>query len=117
MILLASWSALLESFRPVFRRRGTFTLFTVLATGLVLQAGRRSVVGMLAGAGMASKISFHATCRFFSSAVWDIDALCLIAARLIMTRLLEADAPDCGGGRRYLVQAVGEEGPPRVLDT
>ena len=38
MILAALWSALLESFRPVFRRRGTFTLFTVLATGLVLQA-------------------------------------------------------------------------------
>src|SRR5882724_9857049 len=93
MTLPASWSALLEPFRPVFRRRGTFTLFTVLATGLVLQTGRRSVVGMLAGAGMASKISFHAACRFFSSAVWDVDALCLIAARLIVTRLLEADAP------------------------
>jgi hypothetical protein len=93
MILPASWPALLESFRPVFRRRGTFTLFTVLATGLVLQAGRRSVAGMLAGAGMASKISFRAACRFFSSAVRDIDALCLIAARLIVTRLLEDDAP------------------------
>ena len=93
MTLPASWSALLESFRPVFRRRGTFTLFTVLATGLVLQAGRRSVVGMLAGAGMASKVSFHAACRFFSSSVWDIDALCLIAARLIVARLLEEDTP------------------------
>lgn len=92
MILPASWSALLESFRPVFRRRGTFTLFTVLATGLVLQTGRRSVVGMLAGAGMASKVSFHAACRFFSSAVWDIDALCLVAARLIVARPLEHDA-------------------------
>ena len=77
----------------MFRRRGTFTLFTVLATGLVLQAGRRSVVGMLAGAGMAAKVSFHAACRFFSSAVWDIDALGLIAARLIVTRLLDDDAP------------------------
>ncbi len=93
MILPASWSALLESFRPVFRRRGTFTLFIVLATGLVLQTRRRSVVGMLAAAGMASKVSFHAACRFFSSSVWDIDALCLIAARLIVSRLLEDDAP------------------------
>jgi len=93
MTLPASWSALLEPFRPVFRRRGTFTLFTVLATGLVLQTGRRSVVGMLAGAGVASKVSFHAACRFFSSSVWDIDALCLIAARLIVTRLLEDGAP------------------------
>ena len=93
MTLPASWPALLEPFRPVFRRRGTFTLFTVLATGLVLQTGRRSVVGMLAGAGVASKVSFHAACRFFSSSVWDIDALCLIAARLIVTRLLEDGAP------------------------
>jgi non-ribosomal peptide synthetase component F len=63
----------------VFRRRGTFILFTVLATGLVVQTGRRSVVGMLAGAGMASEVSFHAACRFFSSAVWDIGADGMIA--------------------------------------
>ncbi|WP_223839667.1 hypothetical protein [Saccharopolyspora pogona] len=43
MILPGSWAAVLEMFRPVFRRRGTFTLFTVLATGLVAQTGRRSV--------------------------------------------------------------------------
>jgi hypothetical protein len=51
----------------------------VLATGLVSQAGRRSVVGMLAGAGMAGTVSFRAACRFFS-AVRDIGALFLIAA-------------------------------------
>ena len=75
-------------FRPVFRARGTFVVFTVLATGLVAATGRRSVVGMLAGARMAQQISFHAACRFFSSAVWDIDQMGLIAARLIVTRLL-----------------------------
>jgi hypothetical protein len=93
MTLPPSWAVLLEAFRPAFRRRGTFTLFTVLATGLILQTGRRTVVGMLAGAQMASRISFHAACRFFSTAVWDIDQLGLIAARLIVSRLLPADAP------------------------
>jgi hypothetical protein len=91
--LPASWAALLELFRPVFRRRGTFALFTVLATGMVGQTGRRGVVGMLSGARMADVISFHAACRFFSQAVWDVDRLGLVAARIIVRRLLDDDAP------------------------
>jgi hypothetical protein len=91
--LPASWAGLLEMFRPVFRRRGTFTLFTVLATGMVAQTRRRTVVGMLSGARMAGSISFHAACRFFSTAVWDVDRLGLITARLIVERLLPAGAP------------------------
>ena len=54
-----SWRALLETFRPVFGRGRTFAVFALLATGLVAQAGRRTVVGMLAGAGMAAVVSFH----------------------------------------------------------
>jgi DDE superfamily endonuclease len=84
---------LLETTRPAFRRRGTFTLFTVLATGMVAQTGRRGVVGMLAGAGVASTMSFHVACRFFSHAVWDVDRLGLLVARLIVDRLLGADEP------------------------
>jgi DDE superfamily endonuclease len=93
VILPGSWAGVLEPCRPVFRRRGTFVLFTVLATGMVATTGRRSVVGMLAGARMAQQISFHAACRFFSSAVWDIDRLGLIVARLIVTRLLDPGEP------------------------
>ena len=93
MILPGSWAGVLEPCRPVFRRRGTFVVFTVLATGMVAATGRRSVVGMLAGARMAQQISFHAACRFFSSAVWDIDRLGLIVARLIVTRLLGPGEP------------------------
>lgn len=93
MILPGSWAAVLQPCRPVFKRRGTFVVFTVLATGLVAATGRRSVVGMLGGAGMARQISFHAACRFFSSAVWDIDRLGLIVARLIVTRLLGPGEP------------------------
>ena len=65
----------------------------MLATGLVAATGRRSVVGMLAGARMAQQISFHAACRFFSCAVWDIDRLGLIVARLVVTRLLDPGEP------------------------
>ena len=93
MIMPGSWAGLLEAFRPVFRRRGTFVLFTVLATGMVAQTGRRSVVGMLSGARMAGAISFHAACRFFSSAVWDLDQMGLVAARLIVGRLLPQGEP------------------------
>jgi DDE superfamily endonuclease len=83
----------LQVFAPVFARRGTFRLFTVLATGMVAQTGRRTVVGMLAGAGMAQKISFHAACRFFSHAVWDVDRLGLAAAGLIVRCLLGPGEP------------------------
>lgn len=92
MIMPGSWAGLLEAFRPVFRRRGTF-VFTVLATGMVAQTGRRSVAGMLSGARMAGAISFHAACRFFSSAVWDLDQMGLVAARLIVDRLLPPGEP------------------------
>ncbi len=91
--LPASWLLLLETFRPIFARASTFALFTVLATGLVSRTSRRTVVGMLSGAGLGAVVSFHAACRFFSGAVWDVDRLGLALARLIVTRLLDAEAP------------------------
>ena len=84
MILPGSWSVLLEPLRGTFRRRGTFTMFTILATGLVAQTGRRTVVGMLGGARMARAVSFHAACRFFSHARWEVDQLGLGVLRLIL---------------------------------
>jgi hypothetical protein len=93
MIMPESWAVVLQVFAPVFARRGTFRVFTVLATGMVAATGRRTVVGMLAGAGMAQRISFHAACRFFSHAVWDVDRLGLAAARFIVERLLGPDEP------------------------
>jgi hypothetical protein len=84
---------LLETLRPVFRRSSTFGLFALLATGLVARTARRTVVGMLAGAGMAALVSFHSACRFFSHYAWDTDRLGLAVARLIVDRLLDAGAP------------------------
>lgn len=91
--LPASWRMLLETLRPVFRRSSTFGLFVLLATGLVARTARRTVVGMLAGAGMAAVVSFHSACRFFSHYVWEVDRLGLAVAGLIVDRLLDAEAP------------------------
>jgi len=50
---------LLATLHPVFRRSSTFGLFVLLATGLVAQTARRTVIRMLTGAGMAAAVSFH----------------------------------------------------------
>ena len=55
------------------------------------RADRRTVVGMLVGAGVV--VSFHACCRFFSHHRWDVDRIGLVLARLIVDRLLDAGAP------------------------
>ena len=84
----ASLHALLETFRPAFRRSSTFAVFGLLVTGLIAQTARRTVVGMLAGAGVAAVVSFHTVCRFFSHHAWDADRIGLALARLIVDRLL-----------------------------
>ena len=93
LTLPASWLELLATLRPVFRRSSTFGLFELLATGLVARTTRRTVVGMLAGAGMAAVVSFQRACRFFSHYVWEVDRLGLGVAGLIVDRLLDAEAP------------------------
>ncbi|WP_219070846.1 transposase, partial [Candidatus Mycobacterium methanotrophicum] len=92
LTLPSSWRELLQTLRPVFGRSSTFAMFALLATGLVARTTRRTVVGMLAGAGMAALVSFHSACRFFSTYVWDTDRLGLVIARLIVDRLLDAGA-------------------------
>ena len=52
--------------------------------------------GSFRGAGRGGdgqRISFHAACRFFSPAVWDVDQLGLAAAGFVVTRLLDPGAP------------------------
>ena len=92
LTLPSSWLQVLDPLRPVFRRSPTFGLFVLLATGLVARTSRRTVVGMLAGTGMAAVVSFHSACRFFSAHRWDPDRLGLAVARLVVHRLLDADA-------------------------
>jgi hypothetical protein len=70
LTLPALWRAVLDTFRPA-SRRSTFAVFALLATRMVAQAGRRTVVGMLAGVGVAAAVSFHTACRFFTCHAWD----------------------------------------------
>ena len=57
LTLPATWRGLLEALRPACRRGSTFAMFTLLASGLVAQTARRTVVGMLAATGMAAIVS------------------------------------------------------------
>ncbi len=84
------WRELLEELAPMFARRSTFRLFTALARGLIL-ADRGTVTGMAAAAGIGHQ--WRRACWFFASAAWDLDALGLAVARLIVKYLLSEDGP------------------------
>jgi DDE superfamily endonuclease len=85
-----SWRGLLEELAPVFARRSTFRLFTVLACGMIL-ADRSTVTGMAAAAGIGRE--WRRACWFFAGAAWDIDALGLAVARLVVKYLLSEGEP------------------------
>jgi len=85
-----SWRDLLEELAPVFARRSTFRLFVALACGMIL-ADRSTVVAMAAAGGAAGQ--WRRACWFFSGAVWDIDALGLAVARLVVKYLLSDGEP------------------------
>jgi hypothetical protein len=91
LTLPASLAVLLETFRSCFTAP-TFGTFQALVAGLVAQTGRRTVCGMLLGAGLSRLLPHDRFHRFFSRAVWSADELGLGAARLIVTRLLPAAA-------------------------
>ena len=114
--LPASLRALLETFRPAFRRSSTFAVFGLLVTGLIAQTARRTVVGMLAGAGVAAVVSFHTVCRFFSHHAWDADRIGLALAGLIVDRLLGEHAAIEVAIDDTLIRRMGAESVRRVLD-
>jgi DDE superfamily endonuclease len=86
----AQWRDLLEELAPVFARRSTHRLFVVLACGLIL-ADRGTVTGMAAAAGIGRQ--WRRACWFFAAAKWDIDAVGLAVARLIVKYLLKEGDP------------------------
>ena len=85
-----SWRDLLGELAPVFARRSTFRLFTALACGMIL-ADRSTVVAMAAAAGIGR--DWRRACWFFAAARWDLDALGLAVARLVVKYLLSDDDP------------------------
>lgn len=82
----------LAAFRPCFTAP-TFETFTMMVAGLFAQPVRRTVCGMLTGAGLA-RIWHHSRAhRFFSAARWNPRQIGLLLAELIVTQLLAAGVP------------------------
>ena len=86
-----SLAGLLAVFRPCFTAP-TFHTFVGLVVGLIAQTRRRTVCGMLTGAGLDQVWHHSRAHRMFTNARWSGDALGLALADLIVARLLPAGA-------------------------
>jgi DDE superfamily endonuclease len=82
----------LEPFRPCFTTP-TFDTFVVLLAGMIAQPARRTVCGMLTGAGMARVWHHSRAHRFFAAARWCPDAVGVALLRLIVGHLVPIGAP------------------------
>ena len=87
--LPASLMALLGAFQPLFTAP-SFRTFCALAAGFLAQTGRRTVCGMLTGAGLSQVWRHDRAHRFFSHARWSSHDLGVALAKLIVALL----APD-----------------------
>ena len=87
-----SLAGLLAEFRPCFTAP-TFQTFIGLVVGLIAQTRRRTVCGMLTGAGLEQVWHHSRAHRLFTTARWSSDALGLALADLIVTHLLPAGSP------------------------
>lgn len=83
---------LLEDFRPCFTAP-TFATFCGLVTGLIAQTRRRTVCGMLLGAGLERAWHHARAHRFFATARWSSDRVGLLLCDQIIRLLLPAGAP------------------------
>jgi len=85
-------TALLTAFRPCFTAPG-YRTFAALVVGLIAQTRRRTVCGMLLGAGLAGVWHHSKAHRFFAAARWCADEVGLALADTIVAVLLDPDAP------------------------
>ena len=90
--LPASLAGLLMMLRPVFTGP-SFRTFCGLAAGLCGQVRRRTVCGMLLGAGLSRCWPHDRAHYFFARAAWDLDELGLAVARLVVALLVPAGEP------------------------
>jgi hypothetical protein len=88
----ASLMTLLSGFAPLFTAP-SFRTFCGLACGFLAQPGRRTVCGMLSGAGLSRLWPHDRAHWFFSRARWNPDDLGLTAARLAVALLVPAGEP------------------------
>jgi DDE superfamily endonuclease len=87
-----SLMALFTAFGPLFTAP-SFRTFTMLACGFLAQPGRRTVCGMLSGAGLARIWPHDRAHWFFSRARWNPDELGLAVAKLAVGLLVPAGEP------------------------
>jgi hypothetical protein len=90
--LPASLAGLLVMLRPVFTGP-SFATFCGLVAGLAGQVRRRTVCGMLAGAGLGWCWPHDRAHYFFARAAWDLDELGLAVARIVVALLVPAGEP------------------------
>ena len=88
----ASLMTLLQAFAPLFTAP-SFRTFTALACGFLAQPGKRTVCGMLTGAGLSRLWPHDRAHWFFSRARWDPDELGLAATRLVAGLLVPSGEP------------------------
>ena len=82
----ASLASLLASFGPLFTAP-SFRTFCGLACGFLSQAGKRTVCGMLTGAGLSRLWPHDRAHYFFARARWELDQLGLAVAQLAVMLL------------------------------
>ena len=70
----------------------SFATFAALVAGLITQPARRTVTGMLQAAGVAGVWHHGRAYWFLGRARWDLDAVGVVLARLVVARLLPAGA-------------------------
>lgn len=92
LALPPSLMGMLVVFRPCFTAP-TFRTFCALSGGFLAQPGRRTVCGMLTGAGLSQRWSHHRAHRFFSHARWSPEQVSAVLARLVVDLLVPAGEP------------------------
>jgi hypothetical protein len=90
--LPGSLSGVLDAFRPCFTTP-TFATFVTLLAGMIARPARRTVCGMLSGAGLTEVWHHSRAHRFFAAARWHPDRLGLTVLRLIVGHLVPIGAP------------------------
>ena len=88
----ASLMTLLAVFSPLFTVP-SFRTFTGLACGFLAQSGKRTVCGMLTGAGLSRAWSHDRAHCFFSRARWNPDDLGITVAKLVISLLVPDGEP------------------------
>jgi hypothetical protein len=86
-----SFAGLLATLRPCFTAP-SFRMFAALVAGLIAQPGRRTITGMLTGAGLARVVHHSRAHWFFARARWNPDQVGLAVAGLVVRWLVPADA-------------------------